>query len=153
VAAVQGPALGGGCGLAAVCDLTIAAPEATFGFPEVRIGFVPAIVSVFLVRLVGLSRARDLLLTGRSIGAPEAHAIGLAHAVAAPGELDTCAREWATRLAANSPEAMAATRRLVAPIPPDELDRACRANADARATRDCREGVQAFLEKRPPSWG
>ena len=152
VAAVQGAALGGGCGLAAICDVTLTAPDAMLGFPEVRIGFVPAIVSVFLVRLVGHAHARDLLLTGRRMTGAEAHRIGLVNEVVSFDALDRRAREVAQELAANSPQAMAATKRLLPAISQAELEQACVANAKARATDDCREGVRAFMEKRAPSW-
>jgi methylglutaconyl-CoA hydratase len=152
VAAVQGAALGGGCGLAAVCDVTIAAHDAMLGFPEVKIGFVPAIVSVFLVRLVGHAHARELLVTGRSLGAVEAGQVGLVNDVVPATEVDARARELAAQLAAGSLQAVAATKRLLSEIPRDELDRAAVANAEARSTADCREGVQAFLEKRRPTW-
>ena len=152
VAAVQGAALGGGCGLAAICDVTLTAPAAMLGFPEVRIGFVPAIVSVFLVRLVGHAHARNLLVTGRRMTAAEAHRIGLVNEVVSLDALDRRARDVAEELAANSAQAMAATKALMPAISQDEIERACVANAKARTTDDCREGVRAFLEKRPPCW-
>ncbi|NOT27667.1 MAG: enoyl-CoA hydratase/isomerase family protein [Acidobacteria bacterium] len=152
VSAVQGPALGGGCGLAAICDFTIASEEATLGFPEVKIGFVPAIVSVFLVRLVGYAHARELLVTGRVRLAEEARQIGLVNRVVPAAELGAHARAVAERIAAGSLQAVAATKRLLGGVPPDELERAAVINAEARATADCREGVRAFLEKRPPAW-
>jgi methylglutaconyl-CoA hydratase len=77
IAAVNGHALAGGCGIATLCDFTLSAPDAKFGYTEVRIGFLPAIVSVFLTRQIGDKRARDLLLTGRLVGAEEAHRLGL----------------------------------------------------------------------------
>jgi len=152
VAAVQGAALGGGCGLAAICDVTLTTTDATLGFPEVRIGFVPAIVSIFLARLVGHAHARDLLMTGRRMTGAEAQRIGLVNEVVSLEALNRRAREVAEALAANSAQAMAATRRLLPAISHDELEGACVANAKARMTDDCREGVRAFLEKRPPSW-
>lgn len=152
VSAVQGPALGGGCGLAMICDVTIASAEATFGFPEVKIGFVPALVSVFLVRLVGHAHARELLVTARLLKAEEARQIGLVNQVVPAAEIDAHARAVAERLASGSLQAMAATKRLLGAVPSDELERAAVANAEARATADCREGVRAFLEKRPPAW-
>ena len=152
VAAVQGAALGGGCGLAAICDVTLTAPDTQLGFPEVRIGFVPALVSIFLVRLVGHAHARDLLLSGRRMTGAEAHRIGLVNEVVSLDVLDRRAREVAEELASNSPQAMAATKRLMPAISQDEIERACVVNAKARMTDDCREGVRAFLEKRAPSW-
>jgi methylglutaconyl-CoA hydratase len=152
VAAVQGPALGGGCGLACVSDITLASADATLGFPEVRIGMVPAIVSLFLVRLVGHAHARELLLTGRRLTATDARQIGLVNEVVSNQELDRRAYDVASELASSSAQAVAATKRLLGPIPPDELERAAVANAEARATAHCREGITAFLEKRPPMW-
>ena len=87
IAAVNGPAIAGGCGIATLCDFTLAVPEATFGYSEVRIGFIPAIVSVFLIRQIGEKRARDLLLTGRILEAAEAHQIGLVTEVVPAGTL------------------------------------------------------------------
>lgn len=152
VSAVQGPALGGGCGLAAICDVTIASAEATFGFPEVKIGFVPALVSVFVVRLVGYAQSRELLVTGRLLSAEEARGIGLVNHVVPAAEIDAHARAVAERLASGSLQAVAATKHLLRAVPPEELERAAMVNAEARATADCREGVRAFLEKRPPVW-
>ena len=152
VSAVQGPALGGGCGLAMICDVTIASAEATLGFPEVKIGFVPAVVSVFLVRLVGYAHARELLVTGRLLKAEDARQIGLVNQVVPAAEIDVHARAVAQRLASGSLQAMAATKHLIGSVPHDKLERAAVANAKARATADCREGVRAFLEKRPPTW-
>src|SRR5215475_8962707 len=103
IAAVNGPAIAGGCGLATLCDFTIASTEAKFGYTEVRIGFVPAIVSTFLLRQVGEKQARDLLLTGRIIGADEAFRMGLANEVVAPEKLLDRARELGAALLQNSP--------------------------------------------------
>src|SRR5579862_5585365 len=103
IAAVNGPAIAGGTGLALLCDFTLAVPEAKFGYTEVRIGFVPAIVSTFLLRQVGEKQARDLLLTGRIFGAEEAVRIGLVNEVVAAENLMSRARELAAQLLANSP--------------------------------------------------
>src|SRR5579871_264338 len=102
IAAVNGPAIAGGCGLATLCDFTLAVPEAKFGYTEVRIGFVPAIVSTFLLRQVGEKQARDLLLTGRIISAEEALRLGLASEVVAAEKLQERARELASSLLQNS---------------------------------------------------
>src|SRR3974390_3512479 len=102
IAAVNGPALAGGCGMATLCDITLASTEAKFGYTEVRIGFVPAIVSAFLIRQVGEKHARDLLLTGRIINADEAFRLGLVNEVVPPESLMARARELADTLAANS---------------------------------------------------
>lgn len=156
IAVVEGPAIAGGCGLATVCDLTLATPEARFGFTEVRIGFVAAVVSVFLVRMVGEKHARELLLSGRSIEASQALEFGLVNEVVPAERILARARALASELAANSPQGMAATKRALAEIPGLPLDaaleEACQVNAAARQSEDCREGVKAFLEKRKPRW-
>lgn len=152
IAVVTGPAIAGGCGLATICDFTLATPESTFGFTEVKIGFVPAIVGVFLSRVTGEKRARDLLLSGRIVSAAEAQQLGLVTEIVAADKIEARARELAAQLVANSPLALATTKRLRSAIPPDELERACAANAAARHTDDCREGLCAFLEKRKPNW-
>jgi methylglutaconyl-CoA hydratase len=156
IAAVNGPALAGGCGLATLCDFTLASTDAKFGYTEVRIGFVPAIVSTFLLRQVGEKQARDLLLSGRIIGAEEAHRLGLVNEIVSPENLLARTRELADNLAANSPASLLATKRLLRTISHVELDRhiavAVDENARIRTTHDFREGVNSFLEKRKPSW-
>jgi methylglutaconyl-CoA hydratase len=156
VAAVNGAAIAGGTGLATLCDFTLAAPEATFGYTEVRIGFLPAIVSSFLVRQVGEKRARDLLLSGRLIDAAEARQIGLVSEVVPLKKLLERARQLASELAALSPTALAHTKRLLIQFAEAELDRelelAVQASARVRSTADFREGIAAFLEKRKPHW-
>ena len=156
IAAVNGAALAGGCGLATLCDFTLAADTAKFGYTEVRIGFVPAIVSTFLLRQVGEKLARDLLLTGRILSAEEAHRLGLVNEVLSPQKLLARARELADTLVANSPASLVATKRLLRTFSHVELDHQIAAavdeNARIRATDDFREGVNSFLEKRKPSW-
>lgn len=156
IAAVHGPAIAGGTGLAMVCDFTVATPASKFGFTEVRIGFVPALVSAFLSLQVGEKRARDLLLTGRLFDAAEAHRIGLVNEVVAHGELMTRVQEFADTLLANSPESLRATKQLLTAQNRAWLDAAIEAalaaNAVSRETEDFREGVAAFLEKRKPNW-
>jgi methylglutaconyl-CoA hydratase len=156
IAAVNGPAIAGGCGLATLCDFTLASTDAKFGYTEVRIGFIPAIVSAFLVRQVGEKQARDLLLTGRIIGAEEAYRLGLATEMVPPEQLLQRARELAADLLQNSPASLLATKRLlsnysVAPLN-DQLAAAVQENARIRTTDDFREGVNSFLEKRKPNW-
>lgn len=157
IAAVHGAAIAGGTGLATICDFTLAVPAAKFGYTEAKIGFVPALVSAFLVLQVGEKRARDLLLTGRLFSADEAHAIGLVTEVVSPERLQERVTELASVLKANSPVSIAATKRLLAAQSKAWLDEAIElamaANADSRATPDFREGVAAFLEKRKPVWG
>jgi methylglutaconyl-CoA hydratase len=156
IAAVNGAAIAGGCGLATLCDLTLAVPEAKFGYTEVRIGFVPAIVSTFLLRQVGEKHARDLLLTGRIIGTEEAYRIGLINEIVAAEKLIERARELASQLMENSPASLVCTKRLLSDHARIELDAqiqtAVRENAAIRATKDFREGISSFLEKRKPQW-
>src|SRR5579864_8486941 len=156
IAAVNGAAVAGGCGLATLCDFTLAVPEAKFGYTEVRIGFVPAIVSTFLLRQVGEKHARDLLLTGRIIEAEEAHRIGLINEIVPSEKLSGRARELASQLMENSPASLICTKRLLSEHARSELDAqilsAVRENAAIRATADFREGVSSFLEKRKPRW-
>jgi methylglutaconyl-CoA hydratase len=156
IAAVNGAAIAGGTGLALLCDFTLAVPEAKFGYTEVRIGFVPAIVSTFLLRQVGEKQARDLLLTGRIFGAEEAARMGLVSEIVAPDNLITRARELAALLMENSPASLRATKQLLTDHARAELDTqieaAVRENAAIRTTADFREGIVSFLEKRKPVW-
>jgi methylglutaconyl-CoA hydratase len=156
IAAVNGPAIAGGTGLATLCDFTLAVPEAKFGYTEVRIGFVPAIVSSFLIANIGEKRARDLLLTGRIFGADEAFRLGLVNEIIAPGHLMARARELAAELLENSPASLQATKKLLSSYTREQLDRqvaqAVESNAAIRKTADFKEGITAFLEKRKPTW-
>jgi len=157
IAAVNGAAIAGGAGLATICDFTLAVHGAKFGYTEVKIGFVPALVAAFLTLQIGDKRARDLLLTGRLLSAEQAHRLGLVDDVVQPEELRARALDLARCLKSNSPESMAATKRLLAAQNKAWLDTAIEyalaANAEARSTHDFREGVAAFLEKRKPVWG
>jgi methylglutaconyl-CoA hydratase len=157
IARVNGPAIGGGAGLAAVCDLSLAAEDTTLGFSEVRIGFVPAIVMVFVRRKLGETTARDLLLRGRLVDGREAAALGLVtRAVPADrlaDETQALAHEVAT---STSGTAVALTKRLLAQVPgmglAEALDAAVQMNAFARSTEDCRAGIEAFLNDEDPPW-
>src|SRR5579863_5107152 len=113
IAAVNGAAIAGGTGLALLCDFTLAVPEAKFGYTEVRIGFVPAIVSTFLLRQVGEKQARDILLTGRLFGAEEAARMGLINEIVTPDKLLARARQLAAVLMENSPSSLRATKKLL----------------------------------------
>jgi methylglutaconyl-CoA hydratase len=156
IAAVNGPAIAGGCGIATLADFTIAVPEAKFGYTEVKLGFMPAIVSVFLKRRIGDKHVRDLLLTGRLIDAAEALRIALITEIVPAEQLMTRAREIAALLLAASPSAVAQTKKLLLGFDRAavraELEMAIEASADIRSTPDFREGVAAFLEKRAPKW-
>ena len=156
IAAVNGAAIAGGTGLALLCDFTLAVPDAKFGYTEVRIGFVPAIVSTFLLRQVGEKQARDLLLTGRIFTADEAYRMGLINEIVPPEKLIDRARELAAQLMENSPTSLRLTKRLLSDHARAELDAqietAVRESAAIRATADFREGISSFLEKRKPRW-
>jgi methylglutaconyl-CoA hydratase len=156
IAAVNGHAIAGGTGIATMCDFTLAVAEAKFGYTEVRIGFVPAIVSSYLVFQVGHKIARDLLLTARLFDAAEAHRYGLVNQIVAPEELMTRARSLASLLLENSPSSVQATKRLINGFIKDQLDSQVAAavedNARIRTTADFREGISSFLEKRKPVW-
>jgi methylglutaconyl-CoA hydratase len=156
IAAVNGPALAAGCGIATLADFTLAVPEAKFGYTEVRIGFIPALVSVFLRRRISDRHLRDLLLTGRIIDAAEACRMGLITEIVPMESLMDRAREIAALLIAASPTAIAQTKKLLLNFDKAavraELEHAIEANADIRSTPDFREGVAAFLEKRKPKW-
>jgi methylglutaconyl-CoA hydratase len=156
IAAVNGHAIAGGCGIATLCDFTMAVPEAKFGYPEVRIGFLPAVVSVFLVRQIGEKQARDLLLTGRTIDAAEAHRLGLVTQIVPAQELMSAAQILAAALLACSPVSLRMTKKLLcdfaAPEIERELELAATESAQIRTMQDFREGVASFLEKRAPRW-
>jgi len=156
IAAVNGAAIAGGTGLALLCDFTLAVPEAKFGYTEVRIGFVPAIVSTFLLRQIGEKQARDLLLTGRIFGADEAVRLGLVSEIVPAAYLMDRARGLAALLMENSAASLRATKQLLTNHARAELDAqiesAVRENAAIRTTADFREGITSFLEKRRPVW-
>jgi len=157
IAKVNGRAIGGGCGLAAVCDFSYVAEGAKLGFSEVRIGFVPAIVMVFLRRKLGETRTRDLLLRGRLVEGPTAAEIGLVTRAVPdeelPGAVDELARELATE---TSGSAVGLTKQMLARIPgmglDEALDYAVQMNAFARGTDDCQAGIDAFLNDETPPW-
>jgi methylglutaconyl-CoA hydratase len=156
IAAVNGPAIAGGCGLATVCDFTLAVPAAKFGYTEVRVGFIPALVSSYVIQQVGEKRARDLLLSGRIFSAAEAQSMGIVNELIEPDKLNPRALELARSLGEMSPVALSHTKRLLVNFSEDELNRqtemAVEASARVRKTADFREGVAAFLEKRKPEW-
>lgn len=156
IAAVNGSAIAGGAGLATICDFTLAASDAKFGYTEVRIGFIPAIVSAFLLRQITEKDARDLLLTGRIIRADEAYRIGLVNEIVPADFLLNRAEELALQLSENSPVSLSATKHLLRDFDRDQLKAqitlSVQANADIRAMADFREGIVSFLEKRKPNW-
>jgi methylglutaconyl-CoA hydratase len=153
IARVHGPALAGGCGLATVCDIVVASEEASFGYTEVRIGFIPAIVMAFLIRKVPQIQARELVLSGRVINAREARERGLVTTVTEGGieGLDAHISSITGPILAASPSAVALTKQMLTALdgmPLDSaLDYAARMNALTRMTPDCQQGIAKFLKK------
>jgi methylglutaconyl-CoA hydratase len=157
IAQVQGHALAGGCGLATVCDFCFSVPTAKFGYTEVKIGFIPALVMVFLIRKIGDGKARELLLSGNPISADQAQDIGLITRVVPQAELEKVVFEFADQLAnTNSGTSMKLTKQMMAEVQQLPLDDALRyaaeTNAHARSTDDCKRGIAAFLNKEKIIW-
>jgi methylglutaconyl-CoA hydratase len=157
VALINGPAVAGGCGLITVLDIAIASKNAIFGYPEVKIGFVASIVSVFLIQTIGLGQARYLLYTGDVIEAAEALKIGLINKIVEKEQLQLASDDFFSKIRNNSPQALEQTKRLFLDLMgdtiKDKLDHACQLNAQSRQTEDFKEGLRSFLEKRKPIWG
>lgn len=156
---VHGAALGGGAGLVAVCDVALAATGTTLGFPEVRIGLVPGVISPYVVRRIGVAAARRLFLTGERFDAEVALALGLVDGVAPPEQLDAEVETVVQHLLAGAPGAQGGAKSLVRalaalgdPCSAEGLRLAREAIAEARASEEGREGIGAFLEKRKPRW-
>jgi len=157
IARVQGDAYGGGVGLAAACDLVIAADAVNFGLSEVRLGIVAATISPHLVRAMGARQAARYMLTAEKFTATQAKTLGLVHEVTKANGLDYEVERQANVLLSSSPAALAATKRLLADVietPIDDVMLAATAKciADARVSTEGREGIAAFLEKRAPAW-
>jgi methylglutaconyl-CoA hydratase len=156
IAAVNGPAIAGGTGLATLCDFTLAEPRAKFGYTEVKIGFIPAMVSVFLLEMIGEKKAKTLLLSGRILDAEEAFGLGLVTEIVPEGELMPRVHALAALLLKNSPESMSSIKKLLSGFAKERLDRdltrAMRWNEKIRNSADFKEGLSAFLEKRDPVW-
>ncbi|MDX1627803.1 MAG: enoyl-CoA hydratase-related protein [Fulvivirga sp.] len=156
IAQIQGHAIAGGCGLATVCDFGFTVPEAKFGYTEVRIGFVPAIVKVFLLRKIGEMKAKELLLTGELIDAEEAKKFQLVNQVV-EGNLESKVEDFAQMLITkNSGQSMGLTKQMIAHVQNLDLNEglnyAAEMNARARAKEDCKKGIASFLDKKPISW-
>jgi methylglutaconyl-CoA hydratase len=153
---IHGAALGGGAGLAAVCDIVVAEEQAAFAFTEVKLGILPAVISPFAVAKIGRSAARELFLTGARFTAVRAKEIGLVHAVVPAHELDNAVATYASELLAAGPEAIAAAKALIAQVagrnPADVRSITAAAIAGRRVSKEGQEGLRAFLEKRKPSW-
>jgi methylglutaconyl-CoA hydratase len=156
VGRVQGAALGGGAGLAAVCDIVVAADSALFGFTETKLGILPAVISPFALAKIGRSAARELFLTGARFSAARAKEIGLVHAVVAEAQLDVAVDDYVRELLTAGPEAIAAAKALIGEVWPRTVADAAAITSAAIAARrvshEGQEGLNAFLEKRKPSW-
>lgn len=156
VARVPGPAIGGGVGLMTACDVIVAVESAFFSFSEVRLGIVPALISPFCIRRLGVAKARRLFLTGEKIAAPAARELGLVDEVTTDEDLDAGVNRVLDALLQGAPGALAAAKRLVSEVafrsPADALPFTADLLAELRASDEAREGMTAFLEKRPPSW-
>ncbi|MGH7737240.1 MAG: enoyl-CoA hydratase-related protein [Candidatus Tyrphobacter sp.] len=156
IARVHGAALGGGAGLAAVADIVIASDETRFGFTEVKLGIIPAVISPFVLPKIGLSHARALFVTGRRFDAATAMRIGLVHGVVPRNALDDAVRETLEELKSAGPEAIAAIKALVPKVRAasydDSRDLTAAAIAHQRTTDEGQEGLRAFLERRRASF-
>lgn len=156
VGRIQGAALGGGAGLAAVCDIAIAADDAIFGFTEVRLGIIPAVISPFVLAKIGASHARALFLTGERFDAQHAKEIGLVHVVVPAAELDAAVERRLAELRAAGPLAVSAAKLLVRRVLDNSYDDSraitTRAIAQQRIAPEGQEGLRAFLERRKASF-
>jgi methylglutaconyl-CoA hydratase len=157
IARVHGAAFAGGMGLAAACDLVVAAEEAEFCLPEVRIGLVPAMISPYIVRALGEQQARRYVLTGERLSAPEANRIGFVHECVPMAELDARVEKFVHQLSQAGPQALARSKKLLArvgkaAISPKLAAETAAVLAEARAGDEAREGIRSFLEKRKPAW-
>jgi len=157
IAQVQGHAVAGGCGLATICDFVFAVPDAKFGYTEVKIGFVPAIVMVFLLRKIGEGKVKELLLGGELVPAEDALMLGLVNRIVAKEDLDSEVIAFAQNLLkSNSSQSMMITKQLIAQVqsmPLEKaLDFAAETNAKARSSEDWKKGVNSFLNKQKIDW-
>lgn len=157
VAQVNGDAMGGGVGLVAVCDIVVAEEQARFALSEVKLGLIPATISPYVIRALGMQQARCLFITGERFAAPRARELGLAHRVCATGESAAAVQALLAELSANGPQAMQQAKRLVRDIGGKTISAELIADtaqriADIRATPEAKEGLSAFLAKRKPAW-
>src|SRR4051812_17906715 len=153
---IHGAALGGGVGLAAVCDIVVAAEDAAFAFTEVKLGILPAVISPYALAKIGRAAARELFLTGARFSAERAQQIGLVHAIGQEAELDRIVAKYVNDLVTSGPEAVAAAKTLIAEVSGATRTAAVEYSIDAiaerRVSKEGQEGMGAFLAKRPPSW-
>ena len=156
VARVQGAAIGGGAGLAALTDVAVAARGAVFAFSEVRLGILPAVISPYVVRRLGPVRATALFVSGVRVDADRALALGLVDEVVEPGALDAAVERWVAAIVAGSPAAVREAKRLARDVagrtPAEARERTVDAIARIRVSAEGQEGLRAFLERRTPRW-
>lgn len=156
VTVVQGAAIGGGVGLIAASDVAVAAEDAVFSLAEVKLGILPAVISPYVLRAIGPRQARRWFLTGERFGAVEARRIGLVHEIVPAEDLGAAADRIVEKLLTSAPDAVTIAKRLIAQVsgrsPVDAMAETVRAIAERRASDEAKEGLTAFLEKRPPSW-
>ncbi len=157
IAQVEGPALAGGCGLAGLCDFVYATPESSFGYTEVKIGFIPAIVSVFLAPKIGENAAKSMLLTGKVFSASEAKEMQIVTEIVGKDIISEHVQQFAAGLVKGvSAQSVALTKKLLLDIKGKGLEEsllmAATANALARGTEDCKKGINAFLNKEKIVW-
>ena len=156
VGRIHGAALGGGAGLAAVCDVVVAAEDVAFAFTEVKLGIIPAVISPYVLAKIGSSAARDLFLTGARFSAARAIEIGLVHAVADAADLDRVVAKYVNDVLTSGPEAVAAAKRLIAEVSARDrrsaVEYSAEAIAERRVSNEGQDGMRSFLEKRPPGW-
>ena len=153
---IHGVALGGGAGLAALCDIVVADERASFGFTEVKVGILPAVVSPYVLSKIGASAARELFLTGMRFDAARAREIGLVHAVVAADQMDRRVAEYVQEILSAAPEAIATAKELLKKIAgrpaQDTIGLTADTIAARRASPEGQEGIRAFLEKRKATW-
>ena len=157
IARVHGAAIGGGMGLAAACDICVASTQASFATPEVRLGLIPAVISPYVLRAIGARQAGRYFVTGERLSAERARELGLVHEVTAPDHLDTCIQGLVDALAMGGPMAQANASALIGsvanrPLTSGLIEETANRIAGCRASPEAREGLAAFLEKRPPAW-
>lgn len=156
VGRIHGAALGGGAGLAAVCDVVVAAEDTAFAFTEVKLGIIPAVISPYVLAKIGQSAARDLFLTGARFSAARALEIGLVHAVADAADLDRVVAKYVNDVLTSGPEAVAAAKRLIAEVSARDrrsaVEYSAEAIAERRVSKEGQDGMRSFLEKHPPDW-
>jgi methylglutaconyl-CoA hydratase len=156
IARVNGPCIGGGLGLVAACDVAVASSLAFFAFREVRLGITPATISPYVIRKIGERNARDYFLTGRRMDAETAQAIGLVNDVAEPEGMDEAVERWTNRFLHSGPEAIKASKQLIARVSRAQIREVKAHTADLiaklRGSEEGKEGIASFFEKRKPKW-